>query len=329
MQTSNGTSLPPPPSLVRSLSAGFDTVSNHIGLILFGVVLDLLLWLGPQARVAVLLKPVFEQAAALPEMQAQQEAFHQLMDGLQNLNLLSFLRTLPVGVPSLLASQLVGGNPLGEWSVWELGSIQAAAVLWLAMVLLGCLAGTVYFSAVSQAALQERLSWEPTLRRSLWAFGQVLLLLIFWLALILALFFPISCVMSLFLMGGLGAGQVSIVVLLMMSGVMIWLLLPLVFIPHGIFVLQRSLWESIRVSVRLTRWTLPSTMLFILSVVLLSQGLDLVWTIPQSSSWLALVGILGHAFVATSLLAASFVYYQEAHTWMQETLQKVRLSSVK
>ena len=41
---------------------------------------------------------------------------------------------------------------------------------------------------------------------------------------------------------------------------------------------------------------------------------------------MSLVGIAGHAFVTTGLLAASFVYYRDAMRWVQEFLQRKLVS---
>ena len=74
---------------MKALMAGFDAISNHIGLILFSVVLDLVLWLGPRWHVNELFQNFFEQTAAMPEMQGQAQMFAQLNTMLQGFNLLS------------------------------------------------------------------------------------------------------------------------------------------------------------------------------------------------------------------------------------------------
>jgi hypothetical protein len=68
--------------------------------------------------------------------------------------------------------------------------------------------------------------------------------------------------------------------------------------------------------VRITNATLPTTVLFFLSIFVLTQGLDILWQIPPSSSWLSLLGIAGHAFIVSGLLSASFVYYRDADRWV-------------
>jgi len=105
-------------------------------------------------------------------------------------------------------------------------------------------------------------------------------------------------------------GQLGI---LLYGGFLIWLIFPLLFSAHGIFVNNLSVWPSIRTGIRMT---LPTTVLFFLSVFLLTQGLDIIWRIPPADSWLTLLGIVAHAFVVSGLLSASFIYYRDADRWV-------------
>jgi hypothetical protein len=42
-----------------------------------------------------------------------------------------------------------------------------------------------------------------------------------------------------------------------------------------------------------------------------------------------LVGILGHAFISTTLLAASFVYYRDMSNWLQNVYERFQQMSNK
>jgi len=84
---------------------------------------------------------------------------------------------------------------------------------------------------------------------------------------------------------------------------------------------QNNFFTSVKVSANLPRRTLPTTVLFVLAVFLLSKGLDILWLVPSETSWLLIVGILGHAFVTTALIASSFVYYQDALRWIREIVR--------
>jgi hypothetical protein len=70
--------------------------------------------------------------------------------------------------------------------------------------------------------------------------------------------------------------------------------------------------------------TLPTTSLFVLAVLVTSEGLDYLWRVPPETSWLTLVGVSGHAFITSALLAASFFYYRDADLWTQETLRMIK-----
>jgi hypothetical protein len=106
-------------------------------------------------------------------------------------------------------------------------------------------------------------------------------------------------------------------------------IVPLYFWPHGIFLKQQNVFTSILSSLRMMRFTLPTSSLFVLTVFLLTFGLNFLWSIPPEDSWMTLVGILGHSFVATALLASSFVYYRDMNNWLQIAIEQLKLSPPK
>jgi hypothetical protein len=74
----------------------------------------------------------------------------------------------------------------------------------------------------------------------------------------------------------------------------------------------------------MARFTLPTSGLFVLSIFLLSTGLNYLWSVPTDDSWMLLVGIAGHAFITTALLAASFVYYRDVNVWLQTVFERLQ-----
>ena len=315
----------PRPSPMKALTAGFDAISAHLNLVLFSICLDLLLWLGPRIGIVSLLSSALEQMRAIPTVETP-ELLEQLQSLIQNLNLFSFLRTYPVGVPSLMASRLSLDTPAGAAIGWDISSAAPAFGVLLIFTLAGLAAGTLFFSVVAQSALTGKVIWMDALSQWPRACLQVGLLALTCFLLILAAFLPFSCLMA-FIISGSGFGQVGYLILLVFGGFIIWLFAPLVFSPHGIFVNQANVLASILRGFYLTRLTLPTTSLMFLIFLVLSEGLDILWNIPSNSSWLMLLGIVGHAFVTTSLLAASFVYYHDAEVWVNELIKEVRLSS--
>jgi hypothetical protein len=116
---------------------------------------------------------------------------------------------------------------------------------------------------------------------------------------------------------------------LFLSLASMWVIVPLFFWSHGVFIKQQNAFISMLTSLRMVRFSLPSSSLFVLTMFLLSFGLNFLWNIPPEDSWMTLVGILGHSFVATALLASSFVYYRDMNIWLQDMLERLKLSQIK
>lgn len=323
--------LPPAPNLIGAIRSGFDAIANHILLILFPLVLDLFLWFGPRVRLTELIRSISDQLFRIYTLQDPgmtefitpiQAAWSEIA---KQFNLLTALRSYPVGVTSLIVSQMPIDTPIGFPVSWEINSLGGAFIAWVLISLLGIVLGTLYFTVVGQAAIRGEVSWRQAFGLWPWASLQM-----FYLALILALvlFFvsiPGSIILSLIAFGGFSFGQC---LLLLYVGFIFWLFLPFVFSPHGIVLNRNNIIKSIKMSVDLLRKTLPTTLLFIMAIFLLSKGLDFLWLVPKETSWLLLIGILGHAFVTTSLLASSFVYYRDALNWIQEMVRVRNVTTV-
>jgi hypothetical protein len=185
----------------------------------------------------------------------------------------------------------------------------------LALTLAGWLGGGLYFRFVAGATLGEEEAGINTLRVII----QTFLLSIIWGVGWVAIALPILFLIGLLSMVNALLGQVAFFILMFL---MFWLVVPLFFTPHGIFARKQNAFLSVLSSLRMSRFTLPTSSMFVVSVFLLSQGLSLLWQAPANDSWLMLVGIAGHAFISTTLLSASFVYYRDMNNWLQTVYQR-------
>ncbi|MFT3892350.1 MAG: hypothetical protein QM730_12010 [Anaerolineales bacterium] len=108
--------LPPPPGVIGSLRAGFDAVSSHVVLILLPLALDLFLWLGPRLSVGKLYSSILSQwfelnkQAGFPVQNV--DVVTERVEMLGRVNVLNWIRTLPIGIPSLLSGILPDTLPL-------------------------------------------------------------------------------------------------------------------------------------------------------------------------------------------------------------------------
>lgn len=312
--------LPPPPGIFGSLRTGLDVVSNRVALILAPLALDVLLWLGPRLSVDGLLRPfiayMFEQArrgvsASDMELFVRNQTF--ILDRLQDMNLLGLLAKLmlfPIGISSLSAQILPPQTPFGLPEVVEVSTAPQLLGLAFFLILLSWVGGGLYFRLVSGAIPGGKEAGITSAR----AVAETFILSILWWIGLVTAFVPL--VVFLFILALISPLLMNAAILVILF-VSFWLIVPLFFTPHGIFIHGQNAFFSAISSLRMVRFSLPMSGMFVLSVFILSRGLNYLWSVPTSDSWLMLVGIAGHAFITTALLAASFVYYRDMNNWLK------------
>lgn len=316
--------LPPPPGIIGSLRAGFDAIAAHLGLILMPLGLDLLLWLGPHLSVSTLMQPLLDEMARLaPQTGLPQSEIDTMMaaykDLVERFNVLAVLRTIPVGVSSLMSGRMPIESPLGTPAMVQVGSLPQLLSLVVLLTVVGWMLGGLYFQGVAASVSARSAVSAPAHAGR--AVGQTVLYSLIFLALIWAIGLP-----ALFLVYiGFAINSVLGQALLLFLGFLsLWLLVPLFFSPHGIYLSRQSAFASFLGGFRLARFTLPTSSLFVLTIFLVGIGLNSLWVVPAEDSWLVVIGLLGHAFVTTALLAASFIYYQDMSAWVQNVLAHLR-----
>lgn len=311
------------PKIFPALLSGFNTVANKPYLILLPVILDLFLWFGPAWRVDKVFSPLLQRLPSLPggenpEIAELMVSFQTLwQDIVQNINLAKSLRTFPIGVPSLLVSKTPFLNPLGYPPIFALTSNMQVAVFWVGFLLVGFFLGNLYFRKISQQVL---IVGDNNLTRStLYTFFQTLLMPILLLVILSILSIPLMLIITLITMVSPSISQLVSTIAIV---VVIWILMPLIFTPHGVFLFGQNLIQSMLTSINVVRTSMGKTAWFILFSYILIAGLDYLWQSPAVDNWFLLVGILGHAFVVSGVIAASFHYYLDATQFTQTLLNK-------
>jgi hypothetical protein len=319
--------LPAPPNMIASLRAGFDAVANQIVIIIIPIAIDLLLWLGPRLQVKTLINNYLDRMAASAQINSIQSgdvistSIELLRTVASHFNLLSLLRTIPVGIPSLMAFRLPVDIPVGSPVLVDLTNPLVVFILAIGLLVIGLVAGSFFYNIVVQVSLNGKIEMRNVVKNWVWSSLQILSLAMALLIIFILISVPSSCVISAIALIGVPIGQFAFFIYF---GVIIWLAFPLLFSAHGIFTNHNNALVSVQRSMVLTRMTLPTTSLFFLSILAISEGLDVLWRVPPESSWLTLIGVGGHAFITSALLAASFIYYRDADTWAQETLRSLK-----
>jgi hypothetical protein len=322
MNVSKVENLPPPPGIINSIKAGFDTIATHITAILLPLILNLFLWLGPRLHVDSLFNSVKTDMVSIwktggvspDDIKHAIDLYDQMIP---RINLFWVFHTFPIGISSLFLPQGDSTTPLGNPAIWQvsLGSLFGWAFL---LTLLGWIGGGLYFRNVASLTLTNTDTQPLSVLR---AVVQTILLSIFWGILFIVIGVPVFLVLALVLQ--LNSFVANILVLIL-SVASMWVIVPLFFWPHGIFIKKQNVLTSILSSMQMMRFTLPTSSMFVLTVFLLTFGLNFLWSIPPENSWMMLLGIFGQSFIATALLAASFVYYRDMNIWLQSAIEKLR-----
>jgi hypothetical protein len=316
--------LPPPPGIIGSLRSGFDAIATNVTVILMPLALDVLLWLGPRLSMDRIVQPALQDLgsfAAGGGLKADdiQKALETYRSFFHAFNLLGILRTFPIGISSLMSSVMPTHTPWGSAPVVEVGSPMQLLALSVLLTVAGWAFGGLYFRWVAVLATPGSLPEDRAAAGR--AVLQTLMFSVIWSIVCWVVGLPVAVLLYiLFAINSLlGQG-----VLLLLGFLFMWLVVPVFFSPHGMFVRKQNALASIAGGFQLTRFTMPTSSLFVLTVFLLGAGLNFLWSIPSNDSWLVLVGIFGHAFITTALLASSFVYYHNMTAWLQIALARLR-----
>jgi hypothetical protein len=325
MTVENSEKLPPLPGVIGSLRAGFDIVSSRVWLILLPFAFDVFLWLGPRLSAGKLSSSIFasmlDALKDRPLPEAETQAVGAFFEMIGRMNWLSFARTFPVGISSLesfaIPETIAQSTPLGAQSVLEMGSFLSLLGWVCLLTIVGWVGGSLYFRSVSLATL-GRDEAGITVGR---AFFQTALLSVFLTVGFSIALFPISLIVGA---AGLFSPALSTAIMFIIALLSYWLIIPLFFTPHGIFVKRENAVRSMYSSLRVSRFTFPTSGLFVLTLFVVTSGLNYLWIVPKNDTWMKLVGIFGHAFISTMLLSASFAYYRNINIWLQTVLEKMQ-----
>jgi hypothetical protein len=316
------------PSIIQALLFGFNTIANKPYLMILPVLLDLFLWFGPGWRVDEYIKPLLTNISRLPiETTGDYGRFFEVYQSLwqeilRDLDLAVSLRTFPIGVPSLMVSKSPFINPLGNSPIISLGSSLEILGVWLLFLLVGFTLANVYYRKISSQVINNSSTTDMK------AFFRTLLQIIlipFILSIILIfLSIPFFLLVSFL---ALISTSISGFIIILLGILLIWILMPLIFTPHSIFLFKQNLLSAMMTSISVVRTSMARTAWFILLAFLMIEGLNYLWRMPNPDNWFLVLGIFGHAFIVTAVIAASFYYFLDATKYTQTLMnQKIKVS---
>ena len=312
MENSSSPHLNRPLGVFASIAAGFDRIAANPLLLLPPLLLDLFLWFGPHVvsprifdtYADLLTMPTGTDPALVESMIALIEEFGR------RLNILVALNSFPVGVPSLMSSRLPLQNPFGAPITYVVNNQGTVLLIALGAAVIGLGMGVFFHRIIAQRMAPERDlgsiggSWFTILLLAvvLYLGGLFLATGVFLVASLLSFLAPI----------------LGLLIIFMSFSAAVWLVIYLIFTPHGIILYRFNLKQAALESIRTVRFNLMSTFSFVVITLLITWLANRVWMLPGEDSWYGFLALGGHAFVSAMLLAASYAFFQDRRVWAQK-----------
>ena len=295
--------------VIDSLSAGFGVVNQRPWLILLPVLLDLFFLFGPRVSVApvigqVLTQPGVERAFAARGDASLEATRRQVLSGADEFNLLSLLSPGTGSVPSIVPVLRSGTGQLTL-----IDSAGTASVMALSALVLGALIGSMFRAMIAQQISDGELHVQRVPGEAVAAWlrllGYALLVLAVGTVLTLGLAF-ITALLTIFA-GPLATFATAIAVTLF-----VWAYLCLYFAQDAIFISRAGPLAAIRLSAAVFRANTWATVGIAVLITIMLLGMAQVWVmLAARASWGLALGIVGNAYIASGLVAASMLFYRE------------------
>ncbi len=300
------------PNIFASFKAGYQTVSKHLGLILFPITLDLFLLFGVRITLGGMMQGLIDRftlpASATADVIAGWNTYKaQLSEFFRFFSLTSFLRSFPIGVPSLFSVAAFETNPLGKLRFVELRQPNSAFLLIFGFSLLGLLLAFILYRLIANATANKPREGLPFID-----FPSLLAWLLIPLASILLLFIVILPVLLLVSLIGAAFPAFTTIGYFLLTLAIISFVTPVFFTPHLIVQENLNFPQALLTSFRAVRLTNAKSTTFIFIAILINYLTNMLWRIPQDNSWMLLVSILGHSLISIITLTASFHYISDA-----------------
>ncbi len=295
--------------VIDTLSAGYGIVNRRPWIVLIPVLLDLFFWFGPQVSAAplvgqVLSRPWVQRGLAQSDAETFEATRKAVLAVADELNILALLSPGWISVPT--AMPVIGGGR-GPFTFVE--SAGTAVAIGFVALFGGALLGCLYRSVIAQMVRDERIVPGVIPRESIAAWLRLLGLVLLLVGLALLILLPATFVVALATL--LSRELASFGMALIMTAV-IWAQVYLFFAPDAIFVSRIGPRQAIRRSVAIVRANFWAALRISVLITIILLGMGQVWiALASRAPWGHALGILGNAYIASGLVAASMLFYRE------------------
>ena len=301
--TSTRGPLPRATGVVDSLSAGFGVVNGQPWVILIPILLDMFYLFGPRVSVA----PLVSQFVTSPSFERSfgAESRANTIALAEETNLLGLLSpgglTMPTIVPTL------PGLARGTFTMID--TLAAAVAIGIGALVLGALIGATYQTFIAQQARDGELTPLDVPVQSIVAWARLIALAVMVVTAALLLTLPFGFIAAIARMAVPGLEGL---VLAIVGTLALVAQLYLYFASDAILISRVGPIQAIKHSVAVVHAGVWSTLLLAALITASLIGMALLWSaLAAQASWGLALAIVGNAYIASGLVAAKMLFFQE------------------
>ncbi|HEX6290436.1 MAG TPA: hypothetical protein VFZ66_14700 [Herpetosiphonaceae bacterium] len=306
MQHTNASKTARPPSLIETITQGFEAVNRRLWVVPILFVLDLFYWLGPRISIQPLIDRFIALMRALGGPEAREMLRQQMAEPLSaarvplNLGQLQLLPTAQTLLPSVTPPPLTSVT----WQISSVAMLLAAVTL---LNLLALLVTLLYLMPLADIVRGDAMP-RPTAGRMAKAFASLLGIVLIVLGILLLFAIPFGLLMSF---ASLISPALGSLVASLWFAFFVWLLFtayfsfdaaifsgvgPIRALLTSLFIVQRSFWGAIG--------------LYLIGRLIMS-GMNVIWQMLSTSEVGLVVAMIGSAYLSCGLAAAHLIFYRD------------------
>jgi hypothetical protein len=306
-----------PTGVVDTLSAGYGIVNRRPWIVLIPILFDLALWFGPQVSVSPLVGRALagsgvERGFGADDEQAAATARQAVLSAVDEVNLLALATPSWISVPSI--TPLIGG----QGTLRFVDSWATAFGLVAGSLAVGVLVGCIYRSIIAQQVRDAAIVARELPRQTAEGWPRLVGLVILLGVAALLVSIPLGLVLAA---ATLVARELASLGVALVMTLVIWGQFYFLFAPDAIFVSRVGPLAAVRRSVAVVRAHFWAAVRIAVLTTIILLGMGQVWLALARQApwgWGPALGILGNAYIASGLVAASMIFYRERDALVAE-----------
>ena len=301
------------PGVFSTLSAGFELTTRYLWLMLLPAALDFFLWIGPRLSFRTLLQGLITTSVAQLPADVLTIDVAPLMEAAGRINHFAYLSVSLLGVPTLMAGPIPDKTPIAP-AVIDGGGLGAWLGLLVLFTLVGLLLTAIFYNLIAYALRRAMAAPLPPfgpsrfVGRTVHTWLRLVALLALLLVLVLVITIPVALLAGFLT---LLSQTFGVFVIFGAFVLILWLIMFLSYTPQGMLLNPRPFFTVVADSVRLFQRNLPAAMGLLAVVVVVRQLLSFILLRADSGTWVTAINILAHAYIATALTVALFIFYRD------------------